>query len=59
MRGRFNMTQNIHIFFLFKDFVQCFNLPYRHSLILNEIEVDIIAKESIHDNKSQLFSIGI
>ena len=50
------MPQKIYTLFFLQYSIQCLDLPQRHSLVLYEIEIDVVTKKSINDDKSQFLS---
>lgn len=45
------MTQKINTLFILQNFIESFDLSKRHGLILNQIKINIVAKESIDDDE--------
>lgn len=45
------MAQKIDAFFCLQNVIEGFDLTKRHSLILDEVEVDVITKKSVNDDE--------
>jgi hypothetical protein len=51
------MTKKNNILLGFDDIVEGFKLSDGHGLVLDKVEVDIVAKKSVNADKGQHFSL--